>query len=216
MNGTFQPPLPPPPPISMMLKWRVLVFMCLHHCFGGGVKLLFFFILPKIVDSLIFPALWTPNPVVFPLSCILMCSRVFPVPVSMCIPHVPICIRTSMKITLVRVSWLKSIIIIIILIIINIVACAFPSAQMFICVPCICAYPCIHVHSDTCICMQMHPMYVDVPSFLFTYNNLFVTAFINAFCSTFLKTSLNAFSKAPFIWRKVVPSRGSPSQPSQL
>ena len=26
---------PPPPPISMMLKWRVLVFARLHHCFGG-------------------------------------------------------------------------------------------------------------------------------------------------------------------------------------
>ena len=25
-----------PPPISMMLKWRVLVFARLHHCFGGG------------------------------------------------------------------------------------------------------------------------------------------------------------------------------------
>ena len=32
MNGTFRPPLPP---ISMMLKWRVLVFALLHHCFGG-------------------------------------------------------------------------------------------------------------------------------------------------------------------------------------
>ena len=32
MNGTFRPPLPP---ISMMLKWRVLVFARLHHCFGG-------------------------------------------------------------------------------------------------------------------------------------------------------------------------------------
>ena len=26
----------PSPPISMMLKWRVLVFARLHHCFGGG------------------------------------------------------------------------------------------------------------------------------------------------------------------------------------
>ena len=32
MNDTFRPPLPP---ISMMLKWRVLVFARLHHCFGG-------------------------------------------------------------------------------------------------------------------------------------------------------------------------------------
>ena len=33
MNGTFRPPLPP---ISMMLKWRVSVFVRLHHCFAGG------------------------------------------------------------------------------------------------------------------------------------------------------------------------------------
>ena len=33
MNGIFPPPLPP---ISMMLKWRVLVFARLHHCLGGG------------------------------------------------------------------------------------------------------------------------------------------------------------------------------------
>ena len=35
MNGTFRPPLHP---ISMMLKWRVLVFARLHHCFGGGER----------------------------------------------------------------------------------------------------------------------------------------------------------------------------------
>ena len=33
-----------PPPISMMLKWRVLVFARLHHCFGGkGVNCSFLF-----------------------------------------------------------------------------------------------------------------------------------------------------------------------------
>ena len=33
--STTPPHPPPPPPISMMLKWRVLVFAQLHHCFGG-------------------------------------------------------------------------------------------------------------------------------------------------------------------------------------
>ena len=35
----------PPPPISMMLKWRVLVFARLHHCFGGrGLIVPFYFV----------------------------------------------------------------------------------------------------------------------------------------------------------------------------
>ena len=43
MNGTFRPPLCPLP-ISMMLKWRVLVFARLHQCFWGkGVNCSFLF-----------------------------------------------------------------------------------------------------------------------------------------------------------------------------